>query len=106
VLRIQLERQKVGFFPTVREYSKIFGLNEQRLKLAKPDVIVMHPGPVNRGLEISSTVMYEDRSAIEEQIENGVAVRMALLYLILTDYKLETVGKGLTYDVEEAELQV
>jgi aspartate carbamoyltransferase catalytic subunit len=85
VLRIQLERQKVGFFPTTREYSRIFGLNERRLKLAKPDVLVMHPGPVNRGLEISTDLMYGDKSAIIEQVENGVAVRMALLYLTLAD---------------------
>ncbi|MDR0968652.1 MAG: aspartate carbamoyltransferase catalytic subunit [Holosporaceae bacterium] len=85
VLRIQLERQKVGFFPTTREYSRIFGLKERHLKLAKPDVLVMHPGPVNRGLEISPDVMYGDKSLIEEQVENGVAVRMAILYLTLTD---------------------
>jgi aspartate carbamoyltransferase catalytic subunit len=85
VLRIQTERQKVGFFPTVREYSRIFGLNERHLKLAKPDVLVMHPGPVNRGIGISPDIMYGDKSVIREQVENGLAVRMALLYLTLTD---------------------
>lgn len=87
VLRIQLERQKVGFFPTTREYARIFGLNEKRLKLAKPDVLILHPGPVNRGLEISPDVAYSDKSAIREEVKNGVAVRMALLYLTLTGGK-------------------
>ncbi len=92
VLRIQLERQKVGFFPTTREYARIFGLNEKRLKLAKQDVLILHPGPVNRGLEISPDVAYGDKSAIREQVQNGVAVRMALLYLTLTGgNQIETV---------------
>lgn len=87
VLRIQLERQKIGFFPTTREYARIFGLNEKRLKLAKSDVLVLHPGPVNRGLEISPDVAYSDKSAIREEVKNGVAIRMALLYLTLTGGK-------------------
>ncbi len=92
VLRIQLERQKVGLFPTTREYARIFGLNAARLKLAKPDAIIMHPGPMNRGLEISPEVAYGDKSAIREEVQNGVAVRMALLYLTLTGGKqIETV---------------
>lgn len=92
VLRIQLERQKVGFFPTNREYARIFGLNEKRLKLAKPDVLILHPGPVNRGLEISPDVAYSDKSAIREEVKNGVAIRMALLYLTLTGGKqIETI---------------
>lgn len=92
VLRIQLERQKIGFFPTTREYARIFGLNTERLKLAKPDVLVMHPGPVNRGLEISPDVAYSDKSAIREEVKNGVAIRMALLFLTLTGgKKIETI---------------
>ena len=92
VLRIQLERQKVGFFPTNREYARIFGLNEKRLKLAKSDVLILHPGPVNRGLEISPDVAYSDKSAIREEVKNGVAIRMALLYLTLTGGKqIETI---------------
>jgi len=92
VLRIQLERQKIGFFPTTREYARIFGLNAQRLKLAKPDVLIMHPGPVNRGLEISPDVSYGDKSAIREEVKNGVAIRMALLFLTLMGgKKIETV---------------
>lgn len=92
VLRIQLERQKSGLFPSPREYARIFGLNETRLKLAKPDCIVLHPGPMNRGLEISWEVGYCDQAAIREEVQNGVAVRMALLFLTLTGGKqIETV---------------
>ena len=78
-LRIQLERQKAGLFPSPREYARIFGLNDKRLALAKDDVLVMHPGPMNKGLEISPYVAYGDHSAIQEQVQNGVAVRMAIL---------------------------
>ena len=87
VLRMQLERQKAGLFPSPREYARIFGLNEERLALAKKDVLVLHPGPMNKGLEISPAVAYGDNSAIQEQVENGVAVRMALLTLVLTGGK-------------------
>lgn len=81
-LRIQLERQKKGLFPSVREYAQYFGINQRVLSLAKPDALVMHPGPINRGVELSSLVADCDRSAINEQVTNGVAVRMALLYLM------------------------
>lgn len=81
-LRIQLERQKKGLFPTTREYSKFFGIDDQMLSLAKKDALVMHPGPVNRGLELTSSVIDSDQSVINEQVTNGVAVRMALLYLL------------------------
>ncbi len=81
-LRIQLERQKSALFPTVREYSARFGLNEKRLKLAAKDVLVMHPGPVNRGVEMNSAVIDCDRSFIDEQVTNGVSVRMAVLDLL------------------------
>ena len=87
VLRIQLERQKKGLFPSPREYARIFGLNEKRLALAKPDVTVLHPGPMNRGLEISWEVGYCDNAAIRDEVQNGVAVRMALLFLTLTGGK-------------------
>lgn len=83
VLRIQLERQKSGLFPTPREYSRQYGVNDERLKLCKKDVTVLHPGPMNRGLEISYGVGYCDNAAIRTQVNNGVAVRMALLYLTL-----------------------
>ncbi len=84
VLRIQLERQQRGLFPSLREYSRLFGLDEDKLKAAKPDVLVLHPGPVNRGVEISPAVQDGSHSAINEQVTNGVAVRMALLYLLLS----------------------
>ncbi|WP_265443574.1 aspartate carbamoyltransferase catalytic subunit [Acetivibrio straminisolvens] len=81
-LRIQKERQKSGLFPSIREYSRFFGLDEKRLKLAKEDALILHPGPVNRGVELPSSVVDCDRSLINEQVTNGVAVRMALLYLL------------------------
>jgi aspartate carbamoyltransferase catalytic subunit len=81
-LRIQLERQKKGLFPTPREYAKFFGLDNKRLKFAKKDALVLHPGPVNRGLELSTYVVDGDQSCINEQVTNGVAVRMAVLYLL------------------------
>lgn len=81
-LRIQLERQKKGLFPSVREYFRFFGVDEQRLKLAKPDAIVMHPGPVNRGVELSTSVIDGERSVITNQVTSGVAVRMAVMSLL------------------------
>ncbi|MBI5643833.1 MAG: aspartate carbamoyltransferase catalytic subunit [Deltaproteobacteria bacterium] len=83
MLRIQLERQKESFFPTVREYSRIYGLDETKLKRAKDDVIILHPGPVNRGVEISSELADGPYSLILDQVTNGVAVRMAIFYLLL-----------------------
>jgi len=82
MLRIQLERQSGGFFPSLREYSIHYGLNRRRLELAKDDVIVLHPGPINRGIEIDSDVADGPFSLILNQVENGVAVRMAVLYLL------------------------
>lgn len=93
VLRIQLERQKAGLFPSPREYARIFGLNQKRLQMAKEDVLVLHPGPMNRGLEIAPDVAYCNHSAIQEQVQNGVAVRMALLTLVLMGgKKVETLA--------------
>jgi len=83
MLRVQLERQGTGLFPTLREYSKLFGLNLDRLKAAKQDVLIMHPGPINRGVEISPEVADGPYSLILNQVENGVAIRMALLYLLV-----------------------
>ena len=83
MLRIQLERQSRVQFPSLREYATHFGLNLERLKRAKPDVIIMHPGPMNRGVEIASEVADGPYSVILEQVANGVAVRMALLYLLI-----------------------
>ena len=81
-LRLQLERQKKGLFPSIREYSRFFGLDEKRLRLAKDDAIILHPGPVNRGIEFTSSVIDGDKSFINTQVTNGVAIRMALLYLL------------------------
>jgi aspartate carbamoyltransferase catalytic subunit len=84
MLRIQLERQKQSIFPSLREYSQHYCLNRQNIKLAKNDVIVMHPGPINRGVEISSDIADDPSySVILNQVNNGVALRMALLYLLI-----------------------
>lgn len=83
ILRIQLERQGKVLFPNIREYASYFGLHEGIMKKAKKDVIVMHPGPINRGVEISSDVADGPYSVILDQVANGVAVRMALLYLLI-----------------------
>ncbi len=82
VLRLQLERQKKNLFPTIREYSMLYSVTSERLKRAKKDAIVMHPGPMNRGVEISSGVADGPASVIDDQVTNGVAVRMAVLYLL------------------------
>ncbi len=81
VLRLQRERQEGDFFPSLREYTELYGLNSERLRLAKPDCLVLHPGPMNRGIEISSEVADGPRSMILEQVTNGIAIRMAVLYL-------------------------
>jgi aspartate carbamoyltransferase catalytic subunit len=80
MLRIQLERQGKTLLPTMREYARYFGLSGDVLKMAKPGVLVMHPGPMNRGVEISSEMADGANSVILEQVENGVAVRMSMLY--------------------------
>ena len=82
MLRIQMERQGKSLIPSVREYAKFYGLNTSNVTLAKPDALVMHPGPINRGVELSSYVADGAQNVILDQVENGVAVRMALLYLV------------------------
>ncbi|OHE60719.1 MAG: aspartate carbamoyltransferase [Thermodesulfovibrio sp. RBG_19FT_COMBO_42_12] len=82
MLRIQMERQGKGFFPSTDEYSKNWGLTLERLSLAKDDAIVMHPGPMNRGIEIASEIADGPKSVILEQVTNGIAVRMAVMYLL------------------------
>ena len=82
ILRIQKERQDAAFFPSMKEYSIHYGLTEARLNLAKEDVIVLHPGPMNRGVEISSDIADSNRAFILNQVENGLAIRMAVLYLV------------------------
>lgn len=82
MLRIQKERQESGLFPSLREYSRFYGLTRERLKFAKEGVVVMHPGPINRGVELSSEVADDVHSVILNQVSNGIAVRMAMLYLV------------------------
>jgi aspartate carbamoyltransferase catalytic subunit len=82
ILRIQRERQDAAFFPSMREYAVHFGLKPRHLERAAPDAIVMHPGPINRGIEIASEIADGGRSLILDQVTNGVAVRMAVLYLL------------------------
>ena len=83
-LRLQLERQQGGHLPTLREYSRMYGITPERMKFAKPDALVMHPGPMNEGIEIAPEVAHGAMSVIEEQVTNGVAVRMAVFYAIVT----------------------
>ena len=82
VLRIQLERQDINFFPSLREYSLYFGINKKLLDKINKDIIIMHPGPINRGIEINSDVADSKNSIILDQVENGVAIRMAVMYLL------------------------
>jgi aspartate carbamoyltransferase catalytic subunit len=89
VLRLQLERQTSSLIPSIREYARLFGLTRERLALAKPTALVMHPGPMNRGVEIAHDVADGTRSVILDQVTNGVAVRMAVLYLLLAEKRSE-----------------
>jgi aspartate carbamoyltransferase catalytic subunit len=82
ILRIQLERQRSSLYSTLREYARVYGVTQERLRRAKPDVLVMHPGPMNRGVEIAQDVADGEHSVILKQVTNGVAVRMAVLYLL------------------------
>jgi len=81
-LRLQKERQQSGLISSIREYIRLYQINEKRLLKAKPGAIIMHPGPMNEGVEINHDAAYGNRSLIEQQVTNGVAIRMALLYLI------------------------
>jgi aspartate carbamoyltransferase catalytic subunit len=83
-LRLQTERQRAGHLPTLREYSRMYGITPRRMELAKPNALVMHPGPMNEGIEIDPEVAHGAQAVIEEQVTNGVAVRMALLYAAIT----------------------
>ncbi len=94
MLRIQLERQREAFFPSIREYFHYYGLSAQRMKKAKPDAIIMHPGPINRGVEIASEVADGPYSVILDQVTSGVAVRMAVLYLLTGGAKEQTEPRG------------
>ena len=90
MLRVQSERMNELFFPNAREYSRYFGLNSDRVKRMKKESIIMHPGPMNRGLEITADVADSARSVIVEQVSNGVSVRMAILYTLLTGEGIES----------------
>jgi aspartate carbamoyltransferase catalytic subunit len=84
VLRIQLERQNTKYFPSLREYSRYFGINRQILEKVNRNIVIMHPGPINRGVELTSDVADSPASIILQQVENGVAIRMAALFLLAT----------------------
>jgi aspartate carbamoyltransferase catalytic subunit len=84
VLRIQLERQQIKYFPSLREYSLYYGINKERLSQLKKEITIMHPGPINRGVELNSDIADSEHSIILDQVENGVAIRMAILYLLAT----------------------
>lgn len=92
LLRVQKERQQGSLIPSLREYHKIFALTEERMKKCKPDIIVMHPGPINRGVEIDHAVADGPNSIINEQVTNGVAVRMSIFYLLAGGTPLEDIG--------------
>ncbi len=94
MLRIQRERQDRGLFPTLREYSRLFGLNGHRMRYVKPDALILHPGPVNRGVEITPDVADGSQSVILDQVTNGLAVRMAVLYLVGTHARDPAPGSG------------
>ncbi|MGB4773843.1 MAG: aspartate carbamoyltransferase, partial [Daejeonella sp.] len=83
MLRIQLERQDIKYFPSLREYSMMYGLNKEILNSLDKEITIMHPGPINRGVEITSDVADSKQSIILDQVENGVAIRMAVLYLLV-----------------------
>ena len=82
MLRIQLERQEISYFPSIREYKALYGLNKPLLDKINKDIIIMHPGPINRGVEITSEIADSENSIILDQVENGVAIRMAVIYLL------------------------
>jgi aspartate carbamoyltransferase catalytic subunit len=90
MLRIQMERQQRNFFPSIREYREIYSLTQKRFRRAKKNAIIMHPGPINRGVEISTDLADSAKSVILKQVENGIAVRMAVLYLLLGGKERET----------------
>jgi len=82
ILRLQLERMQLGYIPSLREYNRVFGITRERLDRVKRDILILHPGPMNRGVEIDSDVADGPFSVILDQVTNGVAVRMAVLYLL------------------------
>lgn len=89
LLRLQLERQAGGYIPSIEEYSRLFGLSPEKLKWASPEAIVLHPGPVNRGVELQEEEFFSDRSMVLDQVRSGVAIRMAILYLLMAGSRHE-----------------
>lgn len=87
VLRVQHERMDIKYFPSVREYTQLFGINKQKLDRLKKEIVIMHPGPINRGVEITSDVADSKQAIILDQVENGVAIRMAVIYLLAEQIK-------------------
>jgi aspartate carbamoyltransferase catalytic subunit len=87
VLRVQHERMDVKYFPSIREYTQLFGINKELLDSIDKDIVIMHPGPINRGVELTSDVADSKQSIILNQVENGVAVRMAVIYLLAQQIK-------------------
>jgi aspartate carbamoyltransferase catalytic subunit len=87
VLRVQHERMAIKYFPSTREYAQLFGVNKERLNAVKKDIVIMHPGPINRGVEITSDVADSKQAIILNQVENGVAIRMAVIYLLAQQIK-------------------
>jgi aspartate carbamoyltransferase catalytic subunit len=94
MLRLQRERMEGSFVPSVREYFRYFGLESEKLKAAKPDALVMHPGPMNRGVEIASEIADGPQSVIQEQVEMGVAVRMAVMEALLDPRRNKDGGRA------------
>jgi aspartate carbamoyltransferase catalytic subunit len=95
ILRLQLERMQMGYIPSLREYNRVFGVTRARLEKAPRDILILHPGPMNRGVEIDSDVADGPHSVILDQVTNGVAVRMAVLYLLAGQKaSLADVAKG------------
>ncbi|HPA44952.1 MAG TPA: aspartate carbamoyltransferase catalytic subunit [bacterium] len=103
LLRIQKERMTANFFPNLREYNRLYGMSSERLANAKSGVLIMHPGPINRGVEISSEVADGPSSVILEQVTNGIAVRMAVLYLLVTGQRERSTEEGASSLLWEAE---
>ena len=83
MLRVQNERMDLNYFPSSREYAKLYGLNLKKLEQIKKDIVILHPGPINRGVEITSDVADSKNAVILDQVENGVAIRMAIIYLLV-----------------------
>ena len=103
VLRVQLERQNVSLFPSMEEYAAVYGVDAGIVARMKPEAIIMHPGPMNRGVEISQDVADSDRAVILQQVTNGVAVRMAVLYLVTEGAAREIAPKDLSAEASEAQ---